>query len=136
MGDFCKRKKIKDTKLYFVGWHGGAVGNHAQIFTYNPRNDFSMLIDPTIGLIAITDYNHVASGKKVSVNNIFSFLSRNELVDFSRKIEKALLNGQYKPSDFLYCFDDIDTFRIPLWPTFGAILQKNELLKEFSKAQN
>jgi len=60
-----------DLKFKFVGWDGGAVGNHAQIFVSTKKT--SILLDPSIGIVAITNFNTIASGIPVIDKNIFDF---------------------------------------------------------------
>jgi hypothetical protein len=107
----------------FVGWDGGAIGNHAQIFTVSRKR--SMLLDPTIGIAAVTDFDSVASGKPVPRAQLIDFSTRHELENYRRKIINALVHGRYKPSDLLYYFAEFEDFRNPStgsdgWPTPGA----------------
>ena len=98
----------KKIHFVFVGWNGGAVSNHVQVFVFN--RDTGLLLDPTIGLIAKTFYDHVASGKPISPVEIFSSYSRHDIDSFNEKVIHALLNGSYKPSDLLYYFENFKLY--------------------------
>ncbi len=94
----------------YIGWMGGYIGNHTQLISINKSNGVNLLLDPTIGVIALTSYDEVASGKKVSENNIVDFSYRPGSKTLHDKIIFALLNGEYRPSDILYVFDTMDKF--------------------------
>jgi hypothetical protein len=96
------------SSLYIVGWHGGAVGNHAQIFYFNPETDTRLLLDPTVALVAWTDFDGVAAGVPVPPSYIVSFRTRNELEDFNTRVLDALVQGAYFPSDILYFYEDLE----------------------------
>ena len=112
-------------KFIFVGWHGGAVGNHAQIFVRSP--DKSMVLDPTIGILAFADFDSIASGKPVPSSQILDFSTRSELNDYRQRVIDSISNGLYKPSDLLYYFVDFQEYLHPKsgsahWYTPGAAL--------------
>lgn len=116
-------KKISNLKFKFVGWDGGSVGNHAQIFFVSQQR--SILLDPTIGIVAIADFNSIASGIPLSSSQIVDFSTRTELNDYRKKVINALEKGLYTPSDLLYYFEDFEDFKNPsmgsnYWPTPGA----------------
>ncbi|MHB8073342.1 hypothetical protein [Desulfosporosinus fructosivorans] len=128
---FSLNNSKNNIKIHIVGWDSGAVGNHAQLFLSDPDNNMNLLIDPTVGVIAIADFNQIASGKPVSVNNVVDYSSRTELQSFRQEIIDAIENGKYKPSDLLYYFEDTNHFLRhvigvqepwpPDWPTPGAM---------------
>lgn len=93
-------------KLKVIGWDGGAVGNHAQIFSEG--TGAPLLLDPTIGLVAIGSFDQVVKGDPVTV--LMEFYHREELADFRSLVMMALAVGLYKQSDLLYVFDDLNTF--------------------------
>jgi len=111
----------EEVSFSFVGWHGGAVGNHAQIFVR--YGNVSVLLDPTVGVAAFADFNGVAKG--IPVRRIIDFHHRDELQKYRARVIRALLGGMYKPSDLLYYFESFENFKSPpvgslLWPTPGA----------------
>jgi hypothetical protein len=96
--------------VYFVGFDGGSVGNHAQLFIKDDQQ--SLLLDPTIGLVAKIGFDELLSGKSVAVNNLHVFrqhYDRNMDV-FIEKVLDAVLHGKYRPSDLLYYFSSIDDY--------------------------
>jgi hypothetical protein len=94
----------------YIGWMGGYIGNHTQVISINKDNGVNLLLDPTIGVIALASYDEIASGKKVSENNLLDFSYRFGSKALHDKIILALLNGEYRPADILYVFDSIDKF--------------------------
>ena len=119
---------MPDVPFYFVGWDCGAVGNHAEIFVN--INNRSLLLDPTIGIVALSDFNSVASGRYLALSSILDLSTRNELSDYRSDIINSLSEGLYKPSDLLYFFADLETYKNPatgsaFWPTPGATLCGN-----------
>ena len=113
---------ITPIKIFFVGWNGGSVGNHAQIFTQ--YTGIPLLLDPTIGLIARSTFDQVASGKKISIHEIKSFYSRTDINAFNEKVINSLLAGEYKPSDLLYFFQNLNDFwkkKPQFWSTPQAL---------------
>lgn len=85
--------------LQFVGMDGGAIGNHAQVFV-NDR----VLLDPTIGLVALASRDDVFGGRPVT--KIVHFNLRSELATFRRTVVGALNAGAYRPSDIIYSYED------------------------------
>jgi hypothetical protein len=113
----------KDVTFKFVGWEGGAIGNHAQIFVVSPHR--SILLDPTIGIAAFTDFDSVASGRPLAKSAVVDFSTRNDLAEYKAHITGALVQGTYKPSDLLYYYADFADYTAPQtnfegWPTPGA----------------
>jgi hypothetical protein len=94
--------------LRFVGVEGGAVMNHAQLFY--TRGPTSLLLDPTIGLVAVATFDQVFRGVPVAPQQIFDFYDREEIATFRDRVVKALTQGSYRPSDLLYYFEGIDTY--------------------------
>ena len=121
-------QKKDNVKFKFIGWNGGAAGNHAQIFIVTQQT--SILLDPTIGIAAIADFNSVASSKPLPSSHIIEFSTRTEIEDYRSKIINALKMGLYKPSDLLYYFEDFEKYKYPAtgsahWPTPGAVSLRN-----------
>lgn len=104
------RNQKTDITMHFVGWHGGAVGNHAQIFTSNNKSGVNLLLDPTIALVALTTFDDLASGKIIDSGKILDFSHRNDLINFKTRIIESLILGKYKPSDLLYFYENLDHY--------------------------
>lgn len=109
-------------RLTFVGWNGGAVGNHAQMLYASPTSN--MLLDPTVGLVAIgVDFDTVARGIPVPREAITEMPARaGEQQRFKFMVRDAIVNGLYRPSDLLYYYRNIDGFitggnYVALWNT-------------------
>lgn len=146
LNELCYLNNVKDyssnLQINIVGWDGGVVGNHSQVFSTNSKDSISLLLDPTIGIFAITNFNNVASGKVVPKKYIVDFSDRNELSDYRGKVINALTAGEYKPSDLLYYFENLNQamkyFKIiskpgefpPDWMTPGSINLKKEVKKQ------
>lgn len=103
---------VGDAQMDFVGFEGGAVGNHAQIFYRN--EDVALLLDPTIGLVARTDYNSLLQGGAIPGDEIVRFYPGGETLQrFADKVLKAAIEGRYLPSDLLYYYEDWTHMRKP-----------------------
>ena len=61
-GHFARILVGKKIDLNFVGFDGGLIGNHAQIFA--DVDGTRLLLDPTIGLIARISFDETLAGKK------------------------------------------------------------------------
>ncbi|MHC5027921.1 MAG: hypothetical protein ACYTGR_14295 [Planctomycetota bacterium] len=66
-------------EVSFVGWEGGSVFNHQQTFVSRLDGSLSLLVDPTIGLVARVDFDHLASGRLVDTDDIVLFGDRPDL---------------------------------------------------------
>jgi hypothetical protein len=99
---------LGQVKIRFVGWYGGAVSNHAQVFTENPVSGVSLMLDPTIGVVALGSFNDIASGKPLDPAGVADFSTRVEQQNFRERVIAALLSGGYKPSDLLYYYDGME----------------------------
>ena len=111
-----------------VGWNGGAVGNHSQLFVSDSSGE-TVLLDPTIGLVwRDATYNQVTSGTPLPASKMHSFYAEyggsQSIAAFSATVIAALTNGSYKPSDALYYCASLDFFNaMPPeagWPTPAA----------------
>ncbi|MCO6429458.1 MAG: hypothetical protein J5J00_01260 [Deltaproteobacteria bacterium] len=120
----------EDPALRMIGFHGGAVGNHAQLIY--ERDNISVLLDPSIGLVARVDFDSLLSGAKVESGALKSFYiagraERHYRLDFFEdRTRTAVLNGEYKPSDLLYYFETVADYvpksrDIKRLPTPGAM---------------
>lgn len=103
---FRTMKPLSPIGVRMVGWNGGAVGNHAQIFTEG--TGVPLLLDPTIGLVAVASFDQVAKGQPVTAFKEFYW--RTELATFRANVVAALTGGLYKPSDLLYWFPEPDDY--------------------------
>ena len=124
--DRCSREDGSSCEANFVGWEGGSVFNHQQTFISRPDGSRSLLVDPTIGLVAKVGFDQVASGGAVDLNDIALFGDRTDLAYSRMRIVDALVHGKYQPSDLLYYFESVTRLRehhgTPLeWPTQGAV---------------
>ena len=108
----------------FVGFEGGAVGNHAQMLISIDGHD--ILLDPTIGAIAFVSYDDLMSGKSAEVHSFFS--GDPTLTRFNAKVLSALREGKYRPSDLLYYYENFEQFSSPSgyqFPTPGGARLRN-----------
>lgn len=100
-----------------IGVNGGAVGNHAQMMiSAGPQG--SLLLDPTIGLIARTNFNDLFRGVPIAPTSIASFERYNadSLDSFRATVRGALINGSYRPGDLLYYVKTLDTYTTTMPP--------------------
>ena len=112
--------------LRMVGWHGGAVANHAQLFAFRPDGTGEMFFDPTVAVLGYTGFEHVASSRSVPANHLYDFGTRSELDSYGDTISGALIAGAYRPLDLLYYYEETERFFDPpigsaAWPTPGAV---------------
>lgn len=113
-------------RFAFVGWDGGAIGNHQMVFASNLRTGERLLLDPAVGLAAFTDYDHVASGRPVDPAAILAIGPTPQLQSSREHVARSLRDGAFRPSDLLYYFDGIGHLlerfsSVELWPTPGAM---------------
>lgn len=92
-------------RVTFVGWDGGAVGNHVQIFAQE-----RLFLDPTIGLLARGSFDGVASGKPLPEGHCISLFAGGPLSGFNDNVLGAIKAGSYRPSHLLYFFDKLSDF--------------------------
>jgi hypothetical protein len=99
-----------------LGWNGGAVGNHAQMLAADPATGISLLLDPTVGIVARgCTYNSLLRGVGVpGSQRMASFAAYNSYVGstgaFTDEVFNAINGGQYKPSDALYYVDQLSIY--------------------------
>jgi hypothetical protein len=122
----CASGAEKHICLSFVGWDGGIIGNHQMVFLKRKNSDLSILLDPCIGLFAKADFDSVASGKSIHIDNIIVFSDREYLESSRINVIRALIGGLFKPSDLLYYFDGMEHYLYHygdprFWPTPGAV---------------
>lgn len=98
---FRQAKPTSVVRHTLVGWHGGAVGNHAQLIAEIPGTS-AWLLDPTVGLmVAGATFDALCRG--VPLTYLAQPAGTRDLA-YSRTIESAVSIGAYKPSDLLYYF--------------------------------
>lgn len=115
-----------EIRFAFVGWDGGAIGNHQMVFARNLRTGENLLLDPAVGLAAFTDYDHVASGRPIDAAAILAISPTPQLQPSREHVARSLRDGAFRPSDLLYYFDGISHLlerfsSVELWPTPGAM---------------
>lgn len=93
-----------DAPWRFVGFFGGALGNHSVAILETPQ---PLLIDPTIALAAPASFDELVSGKPLQVTG---FHWRDEIGFYRRKITSALIQGTTRPSDLMYWFPDVASY--------------------------
>jgi hypothetical protein len=94
---------VDTKKIRSVGFDGGAIGNHAQLFYIDGGR--SLLLDPTMGLVAQVDFNNLVRGAPVPSNKIRLFKIKDaseEMRSFKIRVYDAVEQGAYVPSDFMY----------------------------------
>lgn len=96
-----------------IGFDGGAVGNHAQLL-YLEDNDpdvaNDILLDPTVGLVAITSLNNLLKGTPVTTDRIKRFIIKDKSIeDFRSRVYNAIYLGLYRPSDFMFLHDSVSS---------------------------
>lgn len=105
-------KYIRPTgyRLRFVGFDGGAVGNHAQLIFEDANGQ--LLIDPTIGLVARVEFNELMSGKPIPPYRVRVFYHHGDtpLAPFVGRVVNAIVQGQYRPSDLLFYVLDLEDY--------------------------
>ncbi|WP_431064137.1 hypothetical protein [Methylotuvimicrobium sp.] len=91
--------------LRSIGFDGGAIGNHAQLLYLG---DTQLLLDPTTGLVAQVGFDDLLSGTPVPLNKIRMFTVKAKTIDsFRKKVFLAVIDGKYRPSDFMYMHESI-----------------------------
>jgi len=89
----------------FVGYYGGALGNHSlAILEAEP----ALILDPTTNIIALGDFNALTGGKPIS--KLRSLAWRDELKTYHDRIRSALANGKTRPGDLLYWFPGVEAY--------------------------
>ncbi len=122
------------TTIAIVGWDGGPIGNHAQIFCEkaadaNGNGGGYWMIDPTVAVFQCGyNFDGIASGKPCLSAYRKSLYQRpgSATDQLHSNVVNALANGAYRPSHLLYYFDDLTAFSYPppanTWPTPQATL--------------
>jgi hypothetical protein len=100
------------THLHYLGFHGGAIGDHVQVFYTNDESGLSLLLDPTIGLVAQATLDEVLSGQPVTPNSLQDFYQwgADNVEIFRSLVRAALQDGAYRPSDVWYFYGTLDSY--------------------------
>ncbi len=93
----------------YVGFEGGSLGNHAQVYLEAATDHRAMFLDPTVSIFAFVDFDDYLQGKKVDAYQIsqqrFQIKSLNR---FAEKVSSSFVQGRVKPSDLLYYYFGLD----------------------------
>jgi hypothetical protein len=115
-----------EARLRLVGWEGGVVGNHQMLFLEGRNDTTALVLDPTLGLVALADFDTVASGKPVAAEHIVVFDGREQVRFLEDEVVSGLIYGLFRPSDLLYYFESLDHLMLRyghprIWPTPSGI---------------
>jgi hypothetical protein len=91
-----------DTPVQIVGWEGGAVGNHAQLWIDN------VLLDPTIGIAGALSLPRLFNG--VPLRRLVDLSAQPTLPEYRGRVVGSLGSGSYRPEDLLYWANDLEGF--------------------------
>ena len=91
-------------EVAFVGWDGGAIGNHQMLFARNGSSGVPLLLDPTVGLAARATFDQIASGCPISRQVLLAINPKDELSGSRAHLAAAHGEGAFRPSDLLYYF--------------------------------
>lgn len=111
LADLMPQTKRAPLRIAALGWNGGAVGNHAQMMVSDGNE--TLLLDPTVGIVARVTYDRLLQGKPVSEKDLASLWRYNSdrpIGYFHDMVRDALLGGKYLPSDMLYFADSLEDF--------------------------
>ncbi len=100
---------LPQKNIHFLGFDGGAVGNHAQAMYVNQTT--SLLLDPTTSVITEITYNELLQGKPAKQPILMHPNFKNTIdikVNFTSKVISALLKGAYRPTDILYYYESLN----------------------------
>ena len=99
-----------------LGWNGGAVGNHAQMLATDLVAGISLLLDPTVGLVARgPSYNTLLKGVGVPGSTMMaSFKNFNSYPGstgpFTDQCVQRRERWAHKPTDCLNYVDNLETY--------------------------
>lgn len=127
LAEFGDRGILNKVVIHFVGWEGGAFGNHQTLFITNAKPT-GIFLDPTTGLVAFCSFNEVASGHKVDHEQIVDFCYWQNIQNYKNRIKNALQLGLCKPSDLLYYYANSDGFLYSCTDGKGFIINPDTTL--------
>lgn len=103
-------------RIAAVGWKGGAVGNHAQMLVGDGAN--TLLLDPTVGLVARIGYDSLVSGRPpAAMQSFWPYNADRPIGSFQQAVQAALLGGKYRPSDALYFVAELAQYTSSMPPS-------------------
>jgi hypothetical protein len=127
LAGYILEKLRPGVSLVYVGFDGGAVGNHAEAFFEDEGG--AVFLDPTVGIAATVGFDDLVSGKMEGVRLIVDSRTPEPAVaPLHARVEKAVVQGGYRPSDLLYYFtsrEDLIRFGEhtgPLWDGDRSLL--------------
>jgi hypothetical protein len=131
---------LTQAKIAFIGWDGGRIGSHQMLFMRDRGASNSdrpgLILDPTVGLVARSTFNMLASGQPVRADSILAINATDQLKDSRQQIFLAMVGGGFQPSDLLYYFESMEHLLTRYghpqdWPTPGAeVWRRRERSKE------
>jgi hypothetical protein len=103
-----------------------------------------ILLDPTTGIVARTSFDSLFRGEPVNRKNVRLFAIKSDGLDGLRKtVLDAILNGKYRPSDFLYLFRSVYEIRTEgsalkyfYSPGGIALRERQEAIKQVQDAKD
>jgi hypothetical protein len=88
--------------VQFVGWEGGRVGNHAQMWVEG------MLLDPTLGIATPLPLRRLLAGGHAE--RFADLSSQPPVPGYRERVVGALREGAYRRRDLLYWADELKWF--------------------------
>lgn len=97
-----------------IGWNGGTVGNHAQIFSTHSSGNH-LMADPTIGFLCmgqtLDGLTRGYAGASGNMKSFFMFNSgRTNVATLNTNVQAAVSGGTYYASKLLYYFPNVDDY--------------------------
>lgn len=112
-------------KIAALGWDKGAVGNHAQMMVTD--GSYTLLLDPTVGIVAQISYDSLLSGKVgAPLTSFWAYHPERPIGAFEQTVRTAILQGHYTPSDALYYVDSL--------PRYNAMPQESQWMTPAASA--
>lgn len=100
--EYLLRDMHTNARLVFMGLDGGRIGNHAQALVVHDGS--TLLLDPTIGLVARVSFDALLMGTPVAPEDILvdARVPESAISGLKANVEASLLQGAYRPSHLLY----------------------------------
>jgi hypothetical protein len=89
-------------EVQILGWDGGAVGNHAQIWIGD------LLLDPTLGIAAVLPLERLFAGRPL--RRLVDLSAQPTMPEYREWVVGSLERGEYEPGDILYWTDRFSAF--------------------------
>ena len=97
---------LESRDLKPIGFDGEFIGNHAQLL-FNSKSDV-ILLDPTSGIIAKTNFDNLLRGVPLDEKSIRVFSMKGKSSNsFRENVYMAISHGKYLPSDFMYMHESL-----------------------------